>query len=179
MLQKYNKWRIAGIFFDDPLPAGRGFQLRELGRKAEIAPTSVKNYLKELEAEGLIKKSEHKRHGFPLYYADRESEKYVFYKKVNTLSIIFESGLLSYLNDTCMPDVIVLFGSAAKGEDLKTSDIDLFLQSKERKLELQKFEKKLGRSVNVLFSKNFNELSGELKNNIINGIKLKGYVKVF
>ena len=67
MLQNYNKWKVLGLFFDDPLPEGGGFQLREISRKVKIAPTSVKNYLKELETEGLILKSKHRVHGFPLY----------------------------------------------------------------------------------------------------------------
>ena len=41
------------------------------------------------------------------------------------------------------------------------------------------FEKKLNRKINIFFSDNFNKLSKELRNNIINGIILKGYLKVF
>ncbi|HLD97444.1 MAG TPA: nucleotidyltransferase domain-containing protein [Candidatus Nanoarchaeia archaeon] len=179
MLQNYNKWKVLGLFFDDPLPEGGGFQLREISRKVKIAPTSVKNYLKELETEGLILKSKHRVHGFPLYFAGRENEKFIFYKRLNTLSLVFESGLLNHLQETCMPEVIVLFGSAAKGEDIKTSDIDLFIQCKERKIELEKFEKKINRRISLFFAEDFSDLSGELRNNLINGIKLKGYLKVF
>jgi len=75
--------------------------------------------------------------------------------------------------------VIVLFGSASKGEDIKDSDIDLFLQCKEKKLDMKKYEKELKRKVNIFFSDNFNKLSKELKNNIINGVILYGYLKVF
>lgn len=179
MLQIYNKWRVLSVFFDDPLPEGGGFQLRELSRKASLAPTSVKRYLKELKAEGLIVESRHRAQGFPLYSANRESEHFLFYKKVNTLSVIFESGLVRYLDDSCMPSVIVLFGSAARGEDIRTSDMDIFLQCKEKKLGLEKFEKKLGKKISLFFSESFSKLSSELKNNVINGIRLKGYLKVF
>ncbi len=177
MLQKYNKWVVVRQFFDDPIPEG-GFSLREISRKAKIAPTSVKKYLKELEKEGFIARTRN-RQGFPVYSANRENEGYVFYKRINTLSTIYESGLLDYLYKTCMPDAIVLFGSAARGEDIKGSDIDLFLLCKEKKVELQQFEKNTGRSINILFSENFDSLSAELKNNILNGIKLKGYIKAF
>lgn len=179
MLQNYNKWRVLSIFFDDPFPEGGGFQLRELSRKARLAPISVKRYLKELKKEGLVKESRHRAQGFPLYSANRESERFLFYKKLNTLSAIFESGLISYLDDMCMPDVILLFGSAAKGEDILTSDLDIFLLCKERKVELKRFEKVLGRRISLFFSENFSEQSGELKNNIVNGIRLKGYLRVF
>lgn len=177
MLQNYNKWRVLAAFFEDPLAEG-GYQLRELGRKAKLAPTSVRNYLKELKADGLVTVAK-SRHGFPVYVANIEGEAYRFYKKTHNLTAIFESGLLDYIQDACMPDVVVLFGSAAKGEDIKGSDIDLYVQCRERKLGLQKFEKAIGKKVNVFFSEDFSRLSNELKNNIINGIKLKGYLKVF
>ncbi|MBI2137350.1 nucleotidyltransferase domain-containing protein [Candidatus Woesearchaeota archaeon] len=179
MLQNYNKWLVLSVFFDDPVPEGGGFQLRELSRKCKIAPTSVKNYLNELKKEGLITESKHRAKGFPLYTANREKESFKLYKTINTISQIFESGMLKYLYDNYMPNAIILFGSAARGEDTKESDIDLFLMCMETKPELEKFEKKIGKKVNVLAAENFNELSSELKNNIINGIKLNGYLKVF
>ncbi len=179
MLKSYNKWRVLGIFFDDPAPEGGGFQLRELSRKAKLAPKSVKNYLEELEGEGIIRRKKHRAQGFPLYCASRESEKFLFFKRLNTLYLLAESGVIGYVNDTCMPSAIVLFGSASRGEDIKDSDIDLYVECKERKLNLEKFEKEIGRKISVLFSEKLAELSPELKNNIINGIRLKGYLKVF
>ena len=179
MLQKYNKWRVLQAFFDNPLPEDGGFQLRELSRKTNLAPVSVKRYLKELLKEKMIVKSKHRVQGYPLYSADRDHEKFRFYKKLNMYSLIAETGLLDYLNNTCMPDTIILFGSAAKGEDLLESDVDIFLLCNATKLKLEPYEDKLGRKINIIFSKEFSKLSGELKNNIINGAILSGYLKVF
>lgn len=179
MLQNYNKYKILKIFFDDPLPKGTPYQLREISRKADIAPTSVKLYLNELAREGLILKSRHRINNYPVYSSNRSNEKFKFFKKVDIMLSIMESGLLEYLSDECMPDAIVLFGSAAKGEDLADSDVDLFLLCKERKLELEKYEKQIKRKINIFFSADFNKLSSELRNNILNGIILKGYLKVF
>ena len=179
MLQDYNKWRVAGVFFKNPLPEGGGFQLREISRAVKLAPISVKRYLKELEAEGILLETKSRAQGFPLYNANIESEKYRFYKKLNALSLIFESGLLNYLQDKAMPDAIVLFGSVARGEDTEQSDIDLYMQCKQTKMELDKFEKAIGRNINILYSKKLSQLSSELKNNILNGIIIKGYLKVF
>ena len=78
-----------------------------------------------------------------------------------------------------MPDVIILFGSASKGEDVEGSDVDLFLICKDKKLNLKKYEEKIRRSINIFFSNDFNKLSEELRHNIINGVVLKGYLKVF
>ncbi|HLD15140.1 MAG TPA: nucleotidyltransferase domain-containing protein [Candidatus Nanoarchaeia archaeon] len=180
MLQKNNRYKILKLFFENPISNGIGFQLREISRKVKVAPPSVKKYLNELEKEGLITKGTLKIFlSYPLYYANRDNNYFLFLKKIDTIQSIKESGLLDYLSDKCMPDVIILFGSASRGEDLKDSDIDLFVQSKEKKLDLKTYEKQLNRKINVFFNDNFNLLSKELKNNIINGIILKGYLKVF
>jgi predicted nucleotidyltransferase len=78
-----------------------------------------------------------------------------------------------------MPQSIILFGSAAKGEDIGQSDIDLFIESKEISISLEKFEKPLKRKISILFKENFRDLSKELKNNIVNGIKLYGFLRAY
>ncbi|MBU0471109.1 MAG: nucleotidyltransferase domain-containing protein [Nanoarchaeota archaeon] len=177
MLKKDNIYKVLEIFFDDPLPEGIGFQLREIGRKIKLAPKSVKLYLKELEKEKLIIKKEHRIHKYPVYYANRDNNYFKFLKRLNIIRRIKESGLLDYLDEKCMPDVIILFGSASKGEDVKGSDIDFYLQCDEKKLDLSKYEKELDRKLNLFFEKNFDKLSEELKTNIINGGIIKGYLR--
>jgi len=179
MLQKDNRYRILRVFFEDPVPRGIGFQLREISRKVAVAPASVKRYLTELEKEGLILKTQHRIYGYPVYYANRDNETFRFLKKHDNIEQIRESGVIEYLFDEISPSAIILFGSASRGEDLRESDIDLFVMSEEKKINLDKFEKKLNKNINIFFSKDFNSLSDELKNNIINGVILKGYLKVF
>ena len=178
MLKKDNIIKVLEVFFDNPLTEGIGFQLREISREIKLAPKSVKLYLQELERVNLIVKRKHRLHNYPVYYANRDNNYFKFLKKLNMMRRIKESGLLDYLADKCMPDAIVLFGSASRGEDIKDSDIDLFLQCKEKEMDLTKFEKQLKRKINLFFEENFNKLSGELKQNIINGDKLKGFLKV-
>ncbi|MDK2907965.1 MAG: uncharacterized protein PWQ87_423 [Candidatus Woesearchaeota archaeon] len=178
MLKKDNLQKVLEVFFDNPLPEGSGFQLREISRKIKLAPKSVKLYLEELENENLIVKKEHRVHKYPTYYANRDNDYFKFLKRLNIIRRIKESGLLDYLDDECMPDVIILFGSASKGEDIEGSDIDLYLQCNEKKLDLTKFEGELKRKINIFFEKDFDKLSEELKQNIINGDKLKGYLMV-
>ena len=170
MLKKDNRSKILKFFFIDPLPEGGGFQLREIGRKVGIAPLSVKNYLNELLAEGIIISEKHRIHGYPVYYANRDSLYFKTLKKLDNILGIEESGLLEFLYRECMPDVIILFGSASVGEDLKESDIDIFLQCKRKELQLEKYEKRLNRKVQLHFYTEFNKISKELRNNIINGI---------
>jgi len=179
MWKNYNKYKVMEVFFDNPLPEGLGFQLREISRKVNIAPKSVSIYLNELVDDGLIVKKPHRVHGYPLYHANADSDAFRLYKKLDMIRSISDCGLLDYLSSDFMPDCIVLFGSASRGEDTDKSDIDIFMKCSKRKADLRKYEKELNRKISLFFSASFKELSSELKNNIINGVLLKGYLKVF
>ena len=179
MLQKDNRSKVLRMFFEDPLPKGIGFQLREISKKVGVAPPSVKKYLQELEQESLITIKKHRIYNYPIYYANLDHEKFIFLKRLDTILRSKESGLLDYLWEKCQPGCIILFGSAARGEDLKESDLDLFVESESIPLHLEKYEKALQRRISIFFGAHFNTLSKELINNIINGIILKGYLKVF
>ena len=74
---------------------------------------------------------------------------------------------------------IVLFGSAARGEDTENSDLDIFIQAAAVDLKLGEYEKLLKRKISILLDHNLKEMSKELLNNIINGEILYGYLKVF
>ena len=174
MIQKYNKYIILQEFFDFPR---KDFQMREISRRTKIAQPSVINYLKSLIDEGLIVKE--KKGIYPSFKANRDNESFKLYKKLNLIQQIYKSHLISYIYDSCLTSTIILFGSASKGEDIEESDIDLFIQSKEKKLELDKYEKILNREISLFFEENFSRLNKELKNNILNGIIIKGYIKVF
>ena len=174
MIQKYNKYIILQEFFYFPR---KDFQMREISRITKIAQPSVINYLKSLIDEGLIVKE--KKGIYPSFKANRDNESFKLYKKLNLIQQIYKSHLISYIYDSCLPSTIILFGSASKGEDIEESDIDLFIQSKEKKLELDKYEKILNREISLFFEENFSRLNKELKNNILNGIIIKGYIKVF
>ena len=174
MIQNYSRYRILQEFFDSPR---KDFQMRELSRRTEIAQTSVINHLKELLKEQLIIKE--KKGIYPTFKANRDDEMFKLYKKNDLLLKIRQTGLVDFIYDSCLPDAIMLFGSASKGEDLEESDIDLYVKAKEKKLNLQRYEKLLNRKITLFFKENFSELGNELKNNIINGVVITGYLKVF
>lgn len=174
MLQKYSKYRILQEFFDFPK---KDFQMRELSRRTKIAQTSVMNHLRALVKEKMVIKE--KKGIYPTFRANRDNELFKIHKKTNLLLRLYKTGLVDYVYDNCMPDVIILFGSAAKGEDVEESDIDLFVQAKAKKLSLERYNKALNRKITLFFEENFSRLSKELKNNILNGIILRGYIKVF
>ena len=174
MLQKNNRYKLLKIFLFNPTEE---FRLRELSRLSKISPPSVMAYLKEFEKEELIKSF--KKRGVPFYKSEIDSEKFREYKKISILFELNDSGLTNFLWDELSPKAIILYGSFAKGESLEESDIDLFVIGKERKIKLEEFEKKLGRKIHLMFDDNPKNIPNELKNNLVNGIVLKGYLKLF
>ena len=160
------------LFFEEPF---RNFQIREISRMTKIAVTSVKKYLEELLKEDLIIKD--KKTLYPSYIAS-QNRLFKIYKQQVIIFKLYSSNLIDYLEDNLHPKCIILFGSARKGEYNKNSDIDIFVQSEEKNVSLEKFEKILKHKINLFFKENINKLSKELFNNIINGIKLSGYLKI-
>ena len=160
------------LFFDEPV---KHFQIRGISRMTGIAVTSVKNYLQELEKERLVQKI--KGDIYNSYVANLDQRMFKVYKQQNMIIKIHATGLIDYLEEKLHPKTIILFGSVRKGEYTKTSDIDIFIHGKKKTINLNLFEKSLKHTINLFFEEYLNNLSEELFNNIINGIKLSGYLK--
>ena len=176
MLQKSSMLRTLGVFFVNP---NKEYSLKEISDNIKLAHTSTKRNLKGLMKLKLIVEFSEKKGKriFPLYKANLDNKKFIIQKRGYNLSSIIESGLINFIEEKLMPKAIVLFGSYSKGEDIKKSDIDLFVECKKEDLNLKFFEKKLKRKIELHFKENFNSYPKELKNNILNGIVLCGFLE--
>lgn len=169
-------WKTSEVFFLSPT---KEHYLMDISRSIKLAHTSVKNNIVKLIKLGIIgeiieKKGERK---FPLYKANLGSKDFRRHKQAYNLISLLESGLADFIEERLSPKSIVLFGSYARGEDTEDSDIDIFVECDKEDLELAKFEKGLGRKIELHFNKNFASYPKELKNNIINGIVLSGFLE--
>ena len=174
MLNKYNRYKLLRLFLDSPTES---FRLREIARLTKISPPSVINYLKEFEKDGLIRRQIKRE--IPFYNSIRDNSNFILYKKISILFELNDSGLIDYLWDKLSPEAIILYGSFSRGESIESSDVDLFILGKDKNIDLTNFEKKLNKRIHILFKESTKEIPNELKNNILNGIILKGYIKVF
>lgn len=163
-------------FFIKP---SKGHYLADISRQIKLAHTSVKKNLEKLSKFGMIAESTEKKgkRAFPIYRANANTKLFRTYKMIYNISSILESGLVDFIAQKLMPKSIVLFGSYRRGEDTESSDIDLFAECNKEELNLKAFEKKLGRKIGLHFNENFTSYSKELKNNIINGIVLEGFLE--
>ncbi|MFH1064824.1 MAG: nucleotidyltransferase domain-containing protein [Candidatus Woesearchaeota archaeon] len=176
MLQKSNLWNTVALFFINPT---KEQYLMEMSREINLAHTSLKKNLIELVKQGIVKETLQKKRGriFPLYKADLDSKEYRKYKKIYNITSLLESGLVEFIEDRLMPTAIVVFGSYQKGEDTEESDIDIFVGCKRDELDVARFEKTLRRKIQFHFNENFSAFPKELKNNIINGVVLAGFLE--
>ncbi len=177
MLEKNDSWKMMELFFKNP---SYSYHLRELCRLLGWSPTKVRMLLDNIKKHGLLKEVREKNLSiFKLNYENENCKKYkVLYNLMNAMEIgkYLESELGFF-------EAIIFFGSASKGEDMEKSDFDVCIVGrKEVEVDLKNYEKKINRNISLLFIKSLEELkekSPELLNNLINGIVLKGYFKVF
>lgn len=172
MFEKYNRYKILKLFLFSP---NDSFRLRELSKLSEISPSSVINYLNEFEKENLI--IPYEKRGIPFYKSNLESERLTFYRKIAILYELENSGVIDFLWDKLAPESIILYGSYAKGEFTEDSDIDLFIVGNEKEIDLSDFERKLDAPIHLMFEKDIKKIPCSLKNNLANGVVLKGYFK--
>ncbi len=160
----------------------RVFSVREIARLEKISHPTASAALKKLSRMGLAKR-EIKENvsgigGDILWKANQAGEMYKLYKKIANLEHIYLSGLIEHIAGQTAPNAIVLFGSYSRGEDVEKSDIDLFVASKEKHIDLKKYESLLHRKISLTFETDLRRLRKEFVNNIINGIILYGYQEV-
>ena len=172
-LFKNNAYKIVEIFIDFPL---KDFSIRGIARHLKLSHATVLKYMDDLEKGGFIRKKEVTL--YPTYFANTENKKYKFYKKNRLIFRIMESGLIDYIQKETLPSVVILFGSGAKATFTVKSDIDVFVEASEVKIDTIAYEKKLKHKINLLFEQNMNNLSKELRNNIMNGDILYGFIKM-
>jgi predicted nucleotidyltransferase len=169
-----NHQRLLAQFYYFPT---KSFYLRELSRSIALAPLSTRRYLDALHKAGLIVRETHDL--YPKYRANQENERFRQLKKLFFMQELYDSNLLTALERKCRPKAIILFGSACRGEDIETSDVDIAVFSGDIPIDMVPFESRFHRKINVFFVKDFGKLSKELKNNLLNGVIMYGYMDVF
>lgn len=157
---------IMELFFEYP---SSQFSVREIEKKTKIKKSTVQYNLEILKAEGIVSKE----NKFLNTYQTRLKKIHYYIEKIE------KSGVIDFLEKELAASTIILFGSFRKGESVKESDIDLFVEApKTKHLSLTKFEDKLGHNIQLFIEPKITNLQPHLLNNIVNGIKLRGHFKV-
>jgi len=176
MKRKNVKQKIKEYFFMNPT---KKLRVRQIELEVEVALPSAIRYSRELEEEGIL--TSYEVAGVHLYSADRSSSMFLLEKKLFNYRTLAASDLIDFLVGYLSNPSIVVFGSYSLGEDIESSDIDLYIEtSSKKKIDLKAFEKEFGRKIQVFVYNNIKKVRNkELANNIMNGMLLHGYLEVF
>ncbi len=146
------------------------FTVRDLAKRTHLPKSTVHVGLVALRKEGLISSD----NSAILNDVYKIKKIHFFIEK------LFMSGCISFLEKKLSPSCIILFGSIRKGESEKESDIDLFVETtqKTEAFSLDLFEKKIGHPIQLFKYEKITDLPDRLFNNVVNGIKLKGFFTI-
>ena len=159
----------------------RQWHFEEIVKQAQVTRAVANKWLRKYYEEGLLKRiKESKR--FPYFTAGSNNPVYQAKKRIYALEQLYQSGLIAQLINLKNAKTIILFGSIAKGDWYKESDIDIFIYGSSKGLEKEKYEKKLRKSIELhVFEsrEEIKEVKTGLINNVINGYLIKGQVQDF
>ena len=155
--------------------AGASLNQRQIANFLEVTQPAVMKALPYLEKQSLIKLKKDKETKRWSVELNRDNYGVMQLKRVDNLRQIYESGLADFLEKEFAGATIILFGSYSRGEDIINSDIDIAVVGRKDKLiDLAKYEKDLGRRVNLNLYDSFTKIHKNLKENLCNGISLAG-----
>jgi len=158
-------------FFED---CYRRISVREYSKILKVSPPTASKILNRYYKEGLLKMEKDRNYLF--FYAERENKVFIQLSRMYWSYSLGE--MVDYLNKALLSPTIILFGSLSKGEAKKDSDVDIAVFANKKELNIKKFEKKLGRKIQIFWFKYFNEVKEDIKNNIINGHVIEGKIKI-
>jgi len=174
-----NNDKVMEIFFDNPTAK---FHIREVARITGLNPNTVSSAIKIAKNEKLVR-IEKKRHIVEVS-ANISSKEFIRKKREHNFSEIYDSGLIDFLEDffsknSITVDSISVIGSFSQGEDIEKSDVDIIVIARHKPKEmpdLAKYENKLKRKIHLIIT-DYNNVSEEFFNNLINGMLLYGYLR--
>ncbi len=148
--------------------------VREYSKLVHLSPPTASKILKGFEKQNLLKMGQDRK--YLLFRANRESN------LLKDLSVIYWkhklSEVINYLDSELFASSIILFGSLSKLESKKDSDIDLAVISKsKKKLNIERFNKKYKREIQLFVFSSLNKINEELRKNILNGVFLTGEIE--
>jgi len=166
------------------IKSGMSFNARGLAMPLNRTQAGIVKALPDLEKQGLVKIKKNKDSGRWSIEFNRDNQKAIDFKRIENLKLIYESGLVRFLEDSFPGTTIILFGSYSRGDDIwasesesHTSDIDIaVIGTKNKEIDLTKFDKLLERTIIINFYPSFKGIHKHLKDNILNGILLSGSV---
>lgn len=149
------------------------WHFREIVRQAGVTKAVASKWLRRYEKQGLVRRVKEKGK-FPYRTAGQENPVYHAWKRLFALEQLYRSGLIRQLLSLKRASIVIIFGSIARGDWYKGSDIDIFILGSGKDLNRQRYERKLGRSIELHVFEDKQELQ-EVKTGLIKNV-MDGYL---
>lgn len=172
MASKENQ--LLELFFNQP----KYWHFEELRTTIKIGKPQLARWLKLFQKEGLIQRIKEKSK-MPYYVQNFNNLNFKNRKRLFAWQKLLDSSLLAHLGSFKKAKAIILFGSFARSDWTKDSDLDLFIYGDDSDFQQGKYELKLGREIQVHTAKNSKDLkkSEKMLPYILSGIFIKGSVQ--
>ena len=149
--------------------------VRQYAKLMKIAPATASALLKNYEKEELLIREKYRN--YMMFYANKNDKIFIGMSRLYWLNVL--QDLVNFIESKTVNPAIVLFGSLSKSEVKPDSDIDLAIFTSSKKINLENFEKKLKRNIQVFWYTSLKSIgSEEIANSIINGYVLAGRLKL-
>ncbi len=157
------------------------WHFKEFVGQTDMTRAAINKWLRKYLEEGLIKRKKEKGK-FPYFTAGSNNLVYRSKKRIFMLNKLHESGLIAHLLSLQKAKTIIIFGSIARGDWYKGSDIDIFIFGDANGIKKKKYEMGLKKDIELHVFENKKEINAiktGLINNIINGFIIKGNIQEF
>ena len=125
--------------------AGEAFTARQLALPLDVSPPAVAKALPLLERKGFVRVAKDRASKRLSISLNRESPLVIGLKRADNVRQLYESGLAEFLRERFPACAVTVFGSFAKGEDMRASDIDVaIVGASPRPLDLSAFDQRIG-----------------------------------
>ena len=159
--------------------SGDIFNARGLALPLGVSQPAISKALPHLEKKNFIAISKDKKSKRLSIKLNRENPVVIGMKRADNIRQIYEFGMAEFLKETLPSCTVIVFGSFAKGEDTSKSDIDVAIVGSKRKtLDIDGYEKALMKKISINFYQSFKDIKPELRNNILGGILLSGWIEL-
>ena len=171
--------KIKELFFKESL---KYWHFEDLIRQSGLSRERVSKFLKLLLKEKFILRVK-PRGKMPYYVANHGSHSFREQKRLFGLQQLAEGGLFEYISSLDGVKTAIVFGSFARGDWNKSSDIDIFIFGDTKSFDKKTFENRLGHEIQLFIFEDPKEVKHELDPglipNIVKGFNVKGTLEPF
>lgn len=158
------------LFFNDTL---KRWHFEEIVDTSGLSRERCNHFLKQLLKEKFIKRIK-PRNMMPYYLANRDSLKFRMEKRMYGLMLLQEAGLFEQIRSCKNIKTAILFGSFARGDWSRSSDIDIFMYGDDSEFNKSVFEQKLHKKIQLFSFEKPTIIKEQVDQKVISNI-VKGF----